>query len=95
MRPRPAAGRQGHAVLAGVHVELVDIATGHVQGAVVTHLHDRDLARHREGAHRLGVEARVGAVHLQAWFLHGIVVVEYQRGVGDGVDLLAVRADRQ
>ncbi|MNF96616.1 hypothetical protein D3C84_794110 [compost metagenome] len=86
------AGDQ-HVELAGLHIDLVDVRTGHVQRAVITALHDGQLARCGEAAHRFGVQAGVGGIDIQPWRLHFITVVEHPRRIGDGVQLLAVVAD--
>ncbi|MNJ50442.1 hypothetical protein D3C77_457140 [compost metagenome] len=86
------AGHQ-HIELAGLHIHLVDVRACHIERAVIAALHDGQLARCREAAHRFGIEPGIAGIHIQARLLHLVVVIEHARRVGDGVDLLAVMAD--
>ncbi|MDT4837142.1 hypothetical protein FQZ97_708660 [compost metagenome] len=92
VRPLPVAAGHRHLVLAGLHIHLVDVRSGDVEAAVIRRAHQVDLARHREAAHRLGVEAGAGVVDLQARLLDHVVVVEHLGGVDRGVELLAIGA---
>ncbi|MNK82216.1 hypothetical protein D3C87_1019820 [compost metagenome] len=95
VRAFPVTAGDQHVELAGLHIDLVDVRPGHVQRAVVTALHDGQLARRRETAQRLGIHPGVGGVHIESRLLHFVAVVHHQRRVGDGVQLLAVVADRE